>query len=185
MKKSTWICLLVAVVVLAGLVVYCNSYGIALRSAGLSKSSIQYLDAGIDDNGQEYRAVFQYRTDDDAIDFALLTKDKLGVWHTTQKSAWPGSDASYSTFAWMNVAGMKRYAVGDATTTEFEVHNVYAGNNAIKLIEIPQEALPSNVTVNVHQAGALFVIHLVYYGEDVDTLNINFPETLKQAGCIS
>lgn len=186
MKKSSFVYLMVSLLMLilvAGLIVYHNSYSIALKKAGLSKSSINYIDSGINDNGNEYRVVFQYMPEN-TVKCALLTKDKLGIWKITEEEYGPTSDSNYLNMGWMRFASIRRYAVNDQTAINSEVHQVYGGNNAINQIEIPYDLLPANVCVDVFQAGAVYLIHFVAYG-DAETLNqINVSYLLEQTNSI-
>ena len=186
MKKRTLFYLIVTLLILilvAGLIVYHNSYSIALKKAGLSEASINYIDSGINDNGSEYRAVFQYMPEN-TVKCALLTKDKLGIWKITEEEHGPDSSSHYVSVGWMRFASIRRYAVSDQAKIDSEVHKVYGGNNAIKQIEIPYDLLPTNVSVNVFQAGASYVIHFVAYGE-AETLNqIDVSYLLKQTNSI-
>jgi hypothetical protein len=106
------------------------------------------------------------------------------VWHITDEVIGPDAEADYITMGWMRFASMRRYDVTDQTVMDSEVHRVYGGNNATKQIEIPMDLIPPNVSVNVFQAGAVYVIHFVSYG-DADSLNqIDMIDLLKQTDCI-
>lgn len=186
MKRRTLAGLLASLLILilvVVLLIYHNSYSIALSKAGLSKDSIDYIDTGIDDNGNEYRVVFQYMPEN-MVKILRLTKNDRGVWKVAEEAYGPDSEVPYVTTGWMRVASVGRYEVDDQTHIEFEVHKVYGGNNAIKQIEIPMELLPSNVSVNIFQAGTVYVLHFVTYGS-AETLNqINISHLLEQTDCI-
>lgn len=186
MKKQTLLHLIVALLILilvAGLIIYHSNYSIALKKAGFSENSINYIDSGINDDGNEYRVVFQYMPEN-TVKCALLTKDKLGIWKITEEEYGPDSDSNYLNMGWMRFASICRYAVNDQTTINSEVHQVYGGNNAVKQIEIPYELLPANVCVDVFQAGAVYLIHFIAYG-DAETLNqINVSYLLGQTNSI-
>ena len=187
MKKRTLWCILtlfLALIFIVFLIAYHNSFKIALSKAGVSERSINYIDTGIDDNGNEYRVVFQYMRDN-VVKILLITKDNLGVWHVTNEVIGPNAEAEYVTMGWMRFASIRQYDVNDQTRIDSEVHKVYGGNNATKQIEIPTHLLPSNVSVNVFQSGTVYVIHFVSYGE-AETLNqIHIFDLLKQTDCIN
>ena len=165
--------LFLALFVIAALAVYHNSFSIALCGAGLRERSAEYVDIGIDDNGNDYKIVFGCLPDD-TVKFVHLTKDGLGVWHITEEAS--GQDPA---MGWMRFAGVRRYDAGDPTSSDCEVHTVYGGNHATKRITIPTEQLPPNVAVNVIQSGAAYAIHFVTYGA-AETLNqINIAELLQ------
>lgn len=172
MRKRTFgllLLLLLALILITFLIVYHNSFRIALSESGLNENDIQYIHTGIDDNGSEYRVVFQYMPDR-MVKILLLTKNNIGLWHVTDEVFGPNSDTEYITMGWMRFASIRRYDVEDRTRFDSEVHKVYAGRNAKKQIEIPLDLLPPNVSANVFQAGDVYVIHFVSYGE-MDTLN--------------
>lgn len=181
MKRRVLVILLALSLIL--ILVYHNSYSIALKMAGLSEKSISYIHTGFDDNGNEYRVVFQFMPDN-MVKIARLTKDNWGVWHTTDEASGPDTE-DYITIGWMRFSGFRLYDANDHPITDCEVHRVYGGNNAVKQIEIPTDLLPPNTAVNVFQSGARYVIHFVSYGE-AETLNqINIIELLEQTDSIS
>lgn len=186
MKKRPFIStcfLLLALILTILLIIYHNSFKLALRSSGVDANNIQYIHTGIDDNGNEYRVVCQYSTDC-MVKVLLLTKNDIGIWHITDEVLGPNSDAEYSTMGWMRFASMRRFGIEDQVRFDCEVHQVYIGQNAKKQIEIPLDLLPSNVAVNVFQAGTAYVIHFISYGE-ADTLNrIDMIDLLKQTDSI-
>lgn len=162
---------------------YHNSFDIALRKEGLSKKYINYIDTGIDDNGNEYRVVFQY-DGNDSVRILSLTKNRFGIWNVTNEISSHDSEAQHCAMGWMRAASIRRFAVEEQSNIEFEVHAVYSGNDAIKRIELPTDCLPPNVTANVFQAGAMYVIHFSSYGA-ADTLNqIDTFDLLEQIKCI-
>ena len=59
----------------------------------------------------------------------------------------------------------------------------YAGDNALKLIEIPLEMIPRNVTVKISQSGSSYEIHVISYSDE--TINeIDIIEILLSNGFI-
>ncbi len=181
MKKRTSVYILVIAFALVSTVllfVYFNSYSIALSKIGLSKNSVVNVDVGLDDNGNEYRIVFQYLPNN-ALKFAHLAKNTYGIWTVTEEAHGPDSPSQYISMGWMRIAGMRRYAMEDPNV-EFEVHNMYGGMNAIEQVKVPVDLLPSNVTVNVFQAGELYVIHFIAYGNAEALNQIDFPQFLEQ-----
>lgn len=180
-KQTKWYLSIsiLALILLVLIVVYKNSFKIALGKAGVGEQYIQYIDTGFDNNGNEYRVVFQYMSDN-TVKIVHLTKDDFGVWHVTDEAHGPVSDAAYVMMGWMRTASMRRHEVNDPVVFDWEVHNVYGGNNAIKQIEIPIDLLPPNVTVNVFQAGSQYVIHFVSYGGSEPLQQINILDLLNE-----
>ena len=186
MKRRTIVylfALLLSLILSVILIVYHNSYSIALIKAGLSKDSINYIDTGIDDNGNEYRVVFQY-VPENMVKIVHLTKDNSGIWKVTEEASGPDSEPEYVTMGWMRFASISRYDVNDQARLDSEVHKVYGGNNAAKQIEIPMDLLPPNVSVNVYQSGTMYVIHFVGYGNAEFLDQFHFSHLLDQMDCI-
>ncbi|MGX8698732.1 MAG: hypothetical protein ACSW8F_02215, partial [bacterium] len=176
MQKRTIFILLAAAFVLglvAGAVLYGGSYAFALKRAGLAGAEV--LDAGIDNNGDEYRAVVKY-TEDNGIRLAYLTKNDFGLWKVWQQT--DSAESGLASLGWTRHTGFVRYAAGDATEFQWEVHNVYAGNDAKGKIVIPPELLPPGAALDLHQAGERYVLHFVSYG-DGEILNAVTLEKLQ------
>jgi len=163
MKTTKLLCIILAIVVALALAVgsifYLNSYQIALRNAGISGNNAVIIDAGIDANGNDYRAVIQMDSDADPR-FAYLTKTN-GFWKAEfvedrllQKTGWLNA-------GWLRLSGNNAVA----EYAESEVHTVFVGKHAFRAISIPDEMLPPNVAVNIYQVGDCFVLHFVGFGE--------------------
>jgi len=172
--------LIVIAVILS--IIYLNSFNIALMRAGISKKSMEYLDIGIDDNGNDYVVLYD-RDLEGTIKLVLLTKSDLGIWKKTREDSGPNSDSDFVCMRWMRFASMVSYDFNSSVDHEYMIHEVYAGNNANRKIDIPPQILPDNVTVNVIQARNSYALHFVTYG-DMDDLNIDIEDLLKRAGCI-
>lgn len=159
-KLFAWIILAIlgTALIVSG-ILYGNSYQIALRNAGISGNNAVIIDAGIDANGNDYRAVIQMDSDTDPR-FAYLTKTN-GFWKAEfvedrllQKTGWLNA-------GWLRLSGNSAVA----EYAESEVHMVFVGKHAFRAISIPDEMLPPNVAVNIHQVGDCFVLHFVGFGE--------------------
>lgn len=185
MKKRSVVCLLALLLLIFAvtLVAYHNSYTIALNKAGLSTKSMNYVDTGIDDNGNEYRVVFQFLPEN-TVKIVFLTKDDFGIWRVTEEASGSEAEAEYITMAWMRFASIRRFDVNDQVRFDCEVHKVYGGNNASEQIEIPMELLPSNVSVNIFQSGNTYVIHFVGYGNNETLEQFYFTDILEKLDCL-
>lgn len=187
MKKRTLVSILLALIFITFLIVYHNSFRIALWKSGVEVNSIDYIDIGINDSGNEYRVVFKSNILDNTVKVLLLTKNSFGVWHVTYGVSAPDPDTGDedTTMGWMRFSGMRAYGAEHPLSLDREEHIVYVGNNAKKLIEIPFELLPSNVSVDVFQAEAVYVIHLLSYDIEPDTLNkFHMMDLLRQTDSI-
>lgn len=84
----------------------------------------------------------------------------------------------------MKQAGFRYLNQEDELISATEWHKIYYGENAIKLIEIPYEKLPSGVALNIQQSGSSYLIHTISY-EDPEVLNkIDMYSILQELECI-
>ena len=138
---------------------------------------------GINDNGQEYRVVADWASEDyDKL--AYMVKGFAGFWKIVEISDEYDAETGLMSLEWSNLSGAKRYSVGDANFLEYKVQELYCGNNANKEIEIPLELLPEGVTVNINQGGSDYLIHFIKYG-DSEAIDLNCYELLKSLGYVA
>ena len=185
MKRRILFCLFAIIIIsiIVTSIVYLNNFKVVLNKAGLSKDLINYVDVGIDDNGNEYRIAFQYMPEN-VLKFVHLVKDKYGMWKVTNEVNGPDSHSQFVAMGWMRFASIGRYDLESQTNFEFEVHALYGGNNASKQIKIPLELLPANVSVNVFQAGEIYVIHFIAFGNADILSQVDLYYLLEQTGSI-
>ena len=84
--------------------------------------------------------------------------------------------------SWVDFAGIRRYSEKENEIREKEWHFVYCGDDAIKAIELHPEQLPENAAVNIQQAGEVYLIHIVIYGEGEFSLGVR--AALEENGCV-
>lgn len=183
MMRRTNVCLFALLLFVGALFAYHNSYSIALHKAGLSEKFIEYVDIGIDDNGNEYRVVFEYMPES-TLKIVFLSKDDFGIWRVIEELSSLEDETEYIIMAWMRFSSIRRFEVNDQVIFDREVHKVYVGNNASKQIEIPMELLPTNVSVNVFQSGTMYVIHFIGYGGNEIFDQFYFDDLLEQSNFI-
>lgn len=187
MKKTAACIVLFLLVVVGGIYLYSNSFSNVLRSTHFAPGSTDILDCGIDNNNREYRVVMQYNADGPP-QVARFTKNRLGIWEVKEVIAPEEEETDYAEMQWRNTASIVRFSYEEETTWEEELHAVCIGYDAVKKIEISDEMLLPNTTVNVHQAGNAYVLHLVSYKrnneswEEWNTFSIY--EELRKAGFI-
>lgn len=171
------------VLALAYAVLSANSYALALNSIGYKEKYTEIIDCGIDWNGMEYRVVADYPGIDGHVGAAYLTKNAVGFWQVSRKN--DVENGGNRVCSWRDTISLRRFSIADKLTNEYESHLLYCGNNAIKNIEIPPEALPTNVAVHIYQAGEVYMLHFVTFGEMDATNQINCTAILEDLGCIS
>lgn len=175
--------IVIAVALVIGIVAVlsCNSDQLALRGAGFASKGNTVISAGIDQAGKEYQVVVEGLSDGPAR-IAYLRKGFAGFWKITELADTP--TAGTVKMGWTKTASFKRYTVEDASAIDWEVHNVYCGNNATRQIVIPEGTLPHNVTVNISQAGSSYMLHFIGHGEADVLSQVKLVELLTAAGCV-
>ena len=151
---------------------YANSYSRAIRRAGLHPDNITLLASGFDNNDNEYRVIVSTNVDSDTrFVYLVRGRGRMGTWaveHMVADTPYAGITA----YSWTITTGIRRFDVFDSVMFEWELHNVYFGNNAIRRIETISSYLPNNIAVNIHQAGSMFILHFIAFGENAfDTMN--------------
>jgi hypothetical protein len=84
---------------------------------------------------------------------------------------------------WMESGGIRKYDISTENISNFGWHLFYAGNNALKLIEIPPDMIPRNVTVKISQSGSSYELHVISYSDEAIN-EIDIPEILLSNGFI-
>ncbi len=187
LKKVAWIILAVVLVtaMVVGAFLWEGSFQNVLRLGSFSEDA-EILDCGRDSNGDEYRVVMEYNQNE-APGLALLTRNPVGTWEIT-KASHPSVVTLHPSIGWLCVGGMARFAADGEAKLITESHKVYSGNDAVKLIEIPKQMLPSNIAVEVRQAGSAYVLHLITYlstAEETEQWNeLDILTKLEEAGYI-
>lgn len=164
------------------IILFINSYSIALFRAGIKPENLSSIHTYVESNGREYRILLNKDANKN-ITFVQMVKKPIGLWSVEYSMDTMSSKTGLATYGWMRPAGVKSFSMVNPVF-EYEVHQIYYGQNAIKLIEISQEQLPDNVTVHIQQAGPEYTIHFMAYG-DADILSkIGVYNLLVSTGCI-
>lgn len=180
-KKKAILWLAVPVVLLILGIAYLNRWNIALYSIGFPPSASMIYE-GIDANGDNYRVV-AYTNGEKGGNLALMTENRFGWWEATQVSSQTDQN-ELARISWMGPAGF-RYAEDGKFDPDFEFHAVYCGNNAVGPVFPITEKLPPNVTVNVQQSGAFYLLHFVSFGPESPLNGLSVKELLHAVGAIS
>lgn len=190
MKKTCIVVIsIIAIVIIAFGIFRTNSFSFAIRRAGLNPYDVIPLESSIDANGNEFR-IIKTSSDKQEIVLAYMEKNRMGFWsvayyspppHPSEETSW---DTKLVSIGWMKPAGIKRYDAAEDPIFETEWHQLYYGNNAIKLIEFLPGQIPDNVAVNIRQAGNEYSIHLIHFGNPDILNNIDMHSLLLEAKCI-
>ena len=186
-KELVWTILAAILMVAIGAGIFCwnGSFENVLRQGNFTQYA-EVFDCGWDTSGDEYRAVMEYNQEE-APSLALLKRTSLGTWEMTDVD-YPSETDLHPTIGWMRMAGIARFAVDGETGFITEYHKVYSGNDAVKLIEIPEGMLPYNIAVEIRQAGSAYMLHLVTYSSSTEEMEqwnkLDVIQKLQQAGYI-
>ena len=183
-SKKIILCVTLLCIALVALFALCAfSEDIALARAGVDtgKTIRPIIELGIMDD-VPYKVLQASTKNGDPI-ILRLTKNKLGFWQTDRLEE-TREGQTYAEHAWMIDAGLRRFSVQDVTEFNDEWHYVCTGNDAQKRIEIPNELVPENTTINIQQSGGFYLIHVVSFGDPQYFQQLNIPTYLKENGFI-
>lgn len=181
MKKIS-IGIISAILVLL-IILYHNNYSIILSSHGISTDLTDIIDFGVDPNGNEYRAIETFRADG-SFSLAYCVKGDVGIWTVPFLADSNTQKTDLVQIGWLGFTTANRFDISDSPLVIFEDHQVYAGNNALKLITFSREELPDSVSVTIRQSGSAFVLHFVSYGEADTLTEMRIPDLLRTRGFI-
>lgn len=180
MRKRTIITVSILLAVVAVLIVLSPiSYRIALRKLESSPGQETFLSREEASDGA-FRIVAQHC--DGQVRGAWLNKGFAGVWYSIADINTANSADGTESLAWLTYNGSQFFGDGKELESTFGAHLLFCGNNAVKRIEIPQDALPGNVTVNIWQSENAYILDFAAGGEELS--GINCAELLQELGCI-
>lgn len=184
MKKPVIIIVAIVALLLTALsTAWAKNFYITLLFEGYKTSDIQIIDNSYDENNIEYKVIKTSSKDHEVV-LAILTKNALGIWNITQSQE-STEDAALTTIGWVTKGEIKRFSYKDGSTIENEWNLVYCGNNATKLIEFKTGQIPENVTVNIQQNAASYLIHVISFAESDTLNNFDVPSLLIENQCIT
>ena len=182
-KKSvnnTEVLAIVAIILIILSILWLNSFRLALMCSGFGTEEIIYIYSGIDDNGHE-TCVIAKKNQEQYEKIGLFTKNAIGIWKESYSAE--KTNEGIISFSWMRISGLKAYKMTDIQT-EWENHIVYLGNNAVNPIPDLNGFFPENTVVSVDQSQNVYRIHIVCYGDAIQTFEIDICELLRQLNTI-
>lgn len=120
--------------------------------------------------------MLQCKTKDGDLAIVSIKQNIWGLW-TVSDITTATAEGSVET-SWQKQVGTQRFTASDVPRFVYEHHYVYCANNATSMIQIPAEAIPSNVSINVSQDGVLYILHVVAFGEP--DLSLSYVVSLLQ-----
>lgn len=127
--------------------------------------------------------ILQCETEDDNIVIVRMVKNEVFFWQITDMSK--AEKNGYAQISWDKDAGTQRFSATDIPKFYREYHCVYSGANAVRRIEIPVDAVPKNMTVNIEQANNVYVIHVLYFAEKETPVTFDVMDYIRQQGMIA
>jgi hypothetical protein len=144
---------------------------------------INIFEHSYDSNNDEFMVVStRYKNSD--ITIVHLTKNKWGFWKIKNSQKNKDIETDVLSYKWLIHAGAKQFNYELNPYFEKELHVLYYGTNALKLVKFKPGEIPENVTINIQQAGNVYYIHLISFA-DLELLNsIDIPEILLENAII-
>ncbi len=167
MKKIIITVSVIIVILTSFFILRYNSFALAIKKAGYSSLNFAIIEKSFNDNGNQFVIG---KTNDSFPALLYLEKDNMGFWHVIFTGGDTSPSRQITCIAWMKQRGIKYYNQQDNMTFETEKHCLYYGQNAIKLIQLPETAIPSGVAVNIQQSGKEYFIHTIS-NEPTEVLN--------------
>ena len=182
-NKKAVICIIVlCFVLISTFILAALSENIALAYAGVDTKKMMQpiIELGVMDD-VPYK-VLRATTNNDEPVILRLTK-KLGFWQIDRLEK-VRKGQTYAAHGWAITAGFQKNSDEDRYLFNKEWHYVCTGNDAQKQIEIPNELIPENTTINIQQSGEFYLIHVVSFGDPEHFQQLNIPAYLKENGFI-
>lgn len=142
------------------LVLNLNSYNLYLTISSYQNPNI--LARGFDNIEREYRVIQVEK--DNKSELLYMSKTSLGFWKVQYKGSSIGPNNEINVLSWGKILGEKTY--NNNTEFSFESHTIFAGETAIKPIEINSEQISYGVATNIMQYNNDYIIHMIYNGEN-------------------
>lgn len=178
-KKARRILEFIVLLQIMIIIIFANNYKLTLLLNGFNTKTDQIIYTGMNDNNREYRVIEHYKSGK-VTEIAIFSKNALGIWRKTEHTY---ESNGILEIGWITTAGMQTYEKD--IRTQFEVHHLYCGDNAIQMIPSLVEYLPDNTTVDIQQIGTSYSIHLIAYGNAEILNSVSMSNILSKIGCIS
>lgn len=161
-NKTVFICAgIILLLLLAFFLIQHSSLKLSLLFHKLDTSSVHYIEKKVTTEEETYCVVQTKTTSGDwALVYAKLTP--LGFWTITNIQ----SGRDFSALEWSQPAGVRRYDYKENPVFERKWNYVCCGSDAVGNIQIPDDQLPPNATVQIRQTGSVYLIRIIYFSED-------------------
>lgn len=141
-------------------VVRAFSFDLAIMSSGLRRDTVEVVQQPTTDaGGNVFQIIYSQTKEDDCV-LAWLTKNVIGFW-VVDAIETATLDRPYGAAQMTWSESIFSYHGGEPHITVV-FHGVYAGNNAIGVLEqLPQERIPGNVAVFINQNYGNYYMHVI------------------------
>lgn len=187
MKKKTGLKkLLIGIsvaVLLAGAILYCNSYHAVLLLHGFGGTTEIVWDGNPSDS--QYTRIVAQRDGDRYAKLGYLVRNKLGIWklfETVEVEETGNAGNGVTLLAWSEIVGYRKFGQQGSWTQQTGLHFLLCGNNAVKYIG--DLSLPENVTAYICQSDASYLIHFIDFGGGEYTYDGLIDSLLVEPGYI-
>lgn len=191
MKKPYIITIaVIALVLIVSIILWLNSFSLALRFAGLSMEG-DIVFRGYDTLDHEIRVIRASSKDHELL-LATITRNGLGIWTVTgidgdhdipPDTVVPHPNIIFT--GWFGSGGFYRFSHTDTGVYTNEWNALYAGNTAIKRIEFLPGQIPDGIAVDIRQTGSEYSVRLVAYGDEEPAWSgIDIHALLVKNGCV-
>ncbi len=157
---------------------YLVQYPLLLVLRGFSLDPKAVLCSGVS-AGEEYRIIGD-SPEVPVQELLLIRKDKLGIWHVQQ---YEHLDENTSLIM-LGEAGDSHLTESPNSKPLHDLHYdwqiVIIGNNAAQFIPNLTSVWRNDVAIDVRQSGSFYLIHIVWYGEELSIQPIELIDWLKE-----
>lgn len=186
-KLQTAAVILTVVLLSAFVILRANSYSLALRVAGFSKSASQEIYHGFSaENHREIRILATDAPDGQMPAVMCLTKNALGIWSVSHFDAAAETHPHWADITWVTDGGTV-FQDGRVEKTGIICHYALCGDNARERICFEDGQLPDNAMVDFFQSvDGRYWVHVTYCLLP-GTTEISFSayQALVDNGCIA
>lgn len=165
------------------LLIWANSFALAVSFSGIREKSMQIVAENEESNGTVYRFAVVYTAEGE---FALARFKKYPIvnfWVLDSLQS-PSDENGLVVDVWFGpISTQAYYEKGMEMTVNFQHNTLYAGNNAKQPIVLTPEDIPGDIAVMVHQADNDYWIHTITDSAD-GTNHFRLYELLQEKGFI-
>ena len=146
-------------------VIRANSLTFALQREGLDATAFSYVkELDIDSGDNEFCVIQTTTKDGKNVALVMAEKNRAGFWVIEDcETSDTENGIHYALMAWVKSAGARRFTHLENAVFAREWNYLYCGCDAIKKISYEAEAYPRNAAVNIQQAGAFHLVHVITF----------------------